>query len=430
MVFYLLNKGTLSSDIIYIDKSYIIKNTYSLFTNRLLLQQLNLKSHSTKKYTNEGSQMNNNLSINNLILDGYKVIDYSSSQKNIIKDLQKEIILMTDLFKSKKDKKLSEEDKEILKSLIRSHLRYDERSKELTKELSKMMYACGFFNFYITRPYIMIHLPFDKEELGASHIDAVPYSGECYTIWINLNDRLKYKPLKIYPKSHNFLTKLFARFIKKISFSKIRELLLNSLINNIDIDQNPGSFKIWSSNLLHQGLLNTGDGITVSLVYRLSKNPFLYEPITRISDIKKRIFKQTINKFNFYDQKIIKLFDVIKVIIKESNSDSLVDDQKIMDLFETIKFKKMNLDTKMYLSFALSILPQRIKCRNAQLLDLISIVLYKDNLISLSRINSLPNRKTKDLYINFIKKRSPFNSYQENKILGQTSSQPLNNLSW
>ena len=118
------------------------------------------------------------------------------------------------------------------------------------------------------------------------------------------------------------------------------------------------------------------------------------------------------------------------MVIKESNSDSLVDDQKIMDLFETIKFKKMNLDTKMYLSFALSILPQRIKCRNAQLLDLISIVLYKDNLISLSRINSLPNRKTKDLYINFIKKRSPFNSYQENKILGQTSSQPLNNLSW
>jgi hypothetical protein len=338
---------------------------------------------------------------------GYKSIS-SLYLENLI-NLKESLVI-----KYKKNLNYENNNLEIYKSVLRSMIRFDKNSKYLAKEISKILISDDdkFKEYYLTRPYVMFHVPSDLNEQGNFHNDNVFRSGEMHTIWIPLNKKnIPYKPLSIINYTQNFfftyvhliLSKLFKQKID-IFYEKFLKLWI------IDILIKKNTFYFWKSSLFHRGNFNSSkDFFHAALVFRVSKKPFCYEPCMKLFDLVKRKF--------FFDEKIsdqILLNNLLE--IKKNRT------------YKTSEVSKKNHLNK-NLSFALSILSQRANAAEIADFDLISYKLSKENLITFERL--LRRMKDKKSIREFIEM---IDSYQEEIILKKMkiefSKKNLNVLSW
>ncbi|MDA9819169.1 hypothetical protein N9B80_01845 [Methylophilaceae bacterium] len=259
-------------------------------------------------------------------------------------------------------------DLELLKSSARGLLRYSNYFTEIIEELQTNK------NYFITRPYILIHYPNDSSELGGGwHDDYVFGVGDSKTFWLNVN-KLKNESLVIYPSVFSFLNFLNSLLVKILNRGYLKGKIITP-----DNDK----YYVWNSKLLHSGLVNKGSFIKLNIVFRVSKRYFFYERSMRINEILKLSKQKKIPSYNFDQFNFIHL--LVKKIYFKCLKYKVVDKKNILDLINTLN--KNSHSVKPIISHALSILPQRINVTkiNIFFIDFSSLYLYGDNFICIKR---------------------------------------------
>ena len=301
---------------------------------------------------------------------------------------------------------------EVLKSTIRSLARYSSESKIFVKSLINdlLNHQEGIKDFYLTPPYVIIHLPKDYSEQGTFHNDTVKYCGNSFTSWTPINNyKMNFPALSIINKSHSFYIKMIFKIMNKIKLSKkINQIFKFLKIKPIDLIVKKNFSYLWHSDLIHKGNLNISDKIHMALVTRISKKPLYYEPTVKISEIiEDDNLSNKINEVAF-DNLSSKIFEICKFAEKE------------IDLIKYAYHLRDTVDKNFlkHISFALSIISQRFQ-KNifSYKLDLISFLVANENLISLERF--LNKFKDQEISRDIIKKfyESKNLSYQETMII-------------
>ena len=307
---------------------------------------------------------------------------------------------------------------ELKKSFIRGILRYKNETIELQKILISQIKKNQLMqNYrYITPPYPMIHLKKDKvESAGGFHIDSYK-SKDFITFWIPITN-YSYPALSIF-KFQNNIINIFSNLIIK---SKLPSLL------SYKLNVKKGSYYAWNGKKIHRGNLNTSDSLSCAFQFKLTKEVYEYEPSRDIfveykNDLEKDVILDDIQKgFNRFESNILSIKNFVNT--NKFSFDALL--RKLQSLDNDF----FSIEHKM-LSFSCSVLAQRLLSHQSLFslnkinelstaLDLYSLVLGSDNLISLSRI--LKKFQQNNLnFFDFCKCNNinsiPYNSFQFNKL--------------
>ena len=273
---------------------------------------------------------------------------------------------------------------EIKKSFLRSLLRFSSPAKILLKDLTSYVVSKNLFKNNIqwyTKLYPMIHLPNDiAESVGGFHYDQGD-DNNTFTCWIPITN-YNYKALSIC-KYDNFITKLLAKPLIKTKIVKF-------FTDNIDVEA--GDFYIWSGSRIHAGNHNVSKKISCAFQMKFTNKPASLESSYSLSNIGNQNFfdkydydntiflRERFSKYNFFLEEIFNL---------TSNEANNIEDLKK-------KINKFNFSKSKDISFALSILSQRLRSMNVNFkrrplkdlinLDIASLLTGSENLISLKKI--------------------------------------------
>ena len=308
---------------------------------------------------------------------------------------------------------------ETLKSSVRSIIRYSSEARLFASKLATMFIKIDnrLANYYLTPPYLMYHLPNDQSEVSPIHDDQIKECQNMFTSWTALNNRqIKHASISLFNFSHTYMRSLTDKIYQKLNGSYIfpRDTLLKKLgcIKYDLIPQEKCSY-VWSSKLLHQGNLNLDIEPHCALVFRLSQFPLYYEPAIKCSEIagEEHFDKEAVSLMNILNALTPLLsLGLSAPLLNRFNNDSI----KWIDNIEK-KIDNMPFDLKKYLSFAFSLIAQRLQAvSDVNSFNLMSFLLGKENLVSLEKfLNSCSDKNSLDLYIKFFNKKSPMKSYQE-----------------
>ena len=312
---------------------------------------------------------------------------------------------------------------EVIKvSAIRSILRFSNQSKNFVKSIAQDLIKNYplIKEFYITPPYIINHQPNEKLQEGGFHSDTLQYCGKLYTSWTPINNySMDYPALSLINKSHKYHFKIIYKILCKIKFNQFIDKLFRFLLNkphDLIVKENFTYF--WHSDLLHKGNQNKTNKSHVALVVRVSEKPLYYEPTVKLSEIIK-IQNLTNYENNIsYDQLTLKLFEMYE--IAKGNIDIIKYSSNLKDTADKNFLR--------HLSFASSILAQKLNNNFSSNLDLMSFIIAKENLVSLERfLLKFKNKDISNEVLNkfFIDKDL---SYQEALIINKFKEKNLDNL--
>jgi hypothetical protein len=331
-----------------------------------------------------------------------------NSSSNYLFKLNEELLI-----KSKEDNQT-----ELYKCCIRSVYRNSKNARIFTKEIAlhALSKNLSLEDFYITKPYLLYHLPNDKKEEGHFHTDYLKGVGFSITSWTSLdNYRLIYPPLTLINRSHSQLGNLVYRLIRRFKitdrqYTKIYKLLRKK---SIDIKPEANNTFIWDSNLIHKGNLNTGPKVHFAAAIRITELPLYYEPSIKIKDLLNDKYISPKNK----------AIDCMKLYRYANNWLSKIANHNgtifnFVDEFYESSRNEIREEYLESLGFAFSIFAQRyvnepysLKC------DLFSYLISLDNIVSLERfLMSLKKSEQKKILAKISEYRD-FKSYQENFIL-------------
>lgn len=247
---------------------------------------------------------------------------------------------------------------EYKKCFARASLRYNSSVGNLQKIILQSLYNKDYQKFSFTRFYPMIHLSKDESEQGSYHYDQVLLGSES-TIWVAITN-YDYNSLSIF-KGGIFKSELINKII-------IKSGIPNILSNNIKAKQ--GDTFSWPSHLIHKGNFNTSNSIAIAMqmqrfdpesvsgkgeVYNFDQNFPEMSNLLVDNLLLEKIFAQYI----FLIDKL-KKFSFLKLNFEKSLSE--------LNFFLSDNFFKENK----IISFALSVLSQRIKTMKIRKLNFIA----------------------------------------------------------
>jgi len=307
---------------------------------------------------------------------------------------------------------------ELFKCCIRSVFRNSKNARIFAKEIAlhALSQDLSLKGFYITKPYLLYHLPDDKKEEGHFHTDYLKGVGFSMTSWTSLdNYRLIYPPITLINRSHSQLGNLLYRLIRRFKITDRQYIKIYKLLKkkSIDIKPEANNTFIWDSNLIHKGNLNTGSKAHFAVAIRITELPLYYEPSIKIKDLLND--KHILPKNKVIDCR--KLYSYannwLNKIINHSGTI-----YNFVDKFYETSRNEIREEYLESLGFAFSIFAQRypnqpysLKC------DLFSYLISLDNIVSLERfLISLRKYEQKKILVKISEYRD-FNSYQENFIL-------------
>tara|TARA_Y100000591_G_C21793155_1_gene677742 strand:+ start:290 stop:1339 length:1050 start_codon:yes stop_codon:yes gene_type:complete len=267
---------------------------------------------------------------------------------------------------------------EIKKSFVRGELRYSKIGLEIANKINEIVNENNILNEYnfFTNIYPMIHLSGDLSEKSHLHFDQHD-DNDIFTCWLTITNN-SYNPISLL----KFNNKKLKRILAKIPFP---DFFLKEL------DPKIGFLNIWDGHNLHRGNLNISSNISCAYQLKFSKNKYIFD----FSCKKDSIINNNMNSnTNDYSENLKKFTDLI-LSLDEVNFKNYKFDN-IFSIIESIlkrKFSKKNEK----ISFSLSILAQRLLIHGNKfnvhnyemkvlLLDICSILLGSENLISLDRL--------------------------------------------
>lgn len=327
-------------------------------------------------------------------------------------ELVSEIIQLEKLWS--KDKSLEIEKK---KSFIRGILRHSIESFNLTQKLKAFVKTnLNYSNDlnWITLPYPMIHLSNDLVEAqGGFHYDYENKEKKNFlTLWTQLTD-YKYPSLSLV--NDNKLIKLFPKI-----FIKLR--LLNLFSKKITTSKD--RIYSWNSLEIHKGNLNSSFQKSCAIQIKTSEEIYEFEQVQNLN------IENTLGS-TFHTYKKNELKDLFNEY--SQNIDQVISTKPNEDVFYFVSKLLQNSNKNMGLSFAYSVLSQRIFSANQffeiknpskkiQMLDIISILTGSSNLISFKRLENIMNNDIDEIFqkLKLIDKFQcmPYDTYQLNKMLG------------
>ena len=305
---------------------------------------------------------------------------------------------------------------EIIKSFIRGVIRESDIQKKIIDTTLNELKNINYFNnnFFITKVYPMIHMQKDILEAGKYHNDQIGEE-KMLTCWIPFTE-YDYPALSFVDfKQRKFV--LLNKILNKLN-------LISYFSTNIFVDRN--EIYLWDARIFHKGNINLSNNITCAIQFKITSKPFLYERSKKInfnnepsfSNYKSEIVisnkSEIINNFKDY-------FELVDNLINIKTDEEF--NTEIVGLIKNIKKNKT-------VSFALSVLSQRLDLlsdlngkyanykKYCKYIDLSSLILGSENLISLERIKK---SKLFNLFINDgseeLFKYLPQSCYQWNLIL-------------
>ncbi|MEO5644345.1 MAG: hypothetical protein ABIQ40_13890 [Bacteroidia bacterium] len=293
---------------------------------------------------------------------------------------------------------------ELAKGITRSLLRYDNASFLLAKAILKELqitYGLTSEVNYLTLPYPIIHFSYDTSEIGPKHKDGYDYIDHFYTTWTPLNDCF-HKPLSITENTHKkhgfFLRQLRARvnFIDKA-------IVASKKISYPDIPL--GKFLIWHGNTDHEGLLNTTEDITISLVIRFTSSPILYDVAISCKDLLEEKLEDNAVNTVYITKKMIRLFRDVDAFAKVVEQGKTSFDKLYKQVHEKICEWKLSPAEWKRFAFMLGLWAQRMESkRNVFLFYLFAFMGAHDNFYVLQKcIGQLFNLYGKEAAQKFIR---------------------------
>jgi hypothetical protein len=357
--------------------------------------------------------------------NGWSELELSNKSKSKLKELTEyKEILINNLKDQLFDKNNLQT--EIVKSTIRSILRYSDFSKFFTKSLLEdiTVHYEKLKEFYVTPPYIIFHLPNDHSEMGRYHNDTIKFCGQSFTCWTSINNYpVTYCPLSIINKSHTGIIKIIYKILNKLKLSdKLEKVIKFFFIKPFELTPKKNFTYLWHSDLIHRGNLNKTEKPHIALVMRISERPLYYEPTLKIKEFLNSTIQHN-DKITFdFNSISSEIFKICEYTIKEKKF------LNICKFSQNLK-KKMDHNFLKYISFSLSIIAQRLNNELSSKLDLVSLILGKENLISLERfLNKSKNQNAsydilKELYMD-----QNLLSFQEIFIIKKYKKEDLSNM--
>lgn len=331
-----------------------------------------------------------------------------NSSSNYLFKLHEEL-----LFEAKEDNQT-----ELYKCCVRSIFRNSKNARIFVKEiaLNALSHDLSLESFYITKPYLLYHLPYDKKEEGHFHTDYLKGVGFSITSWTSLdNYQLIYPPITFINKSHSQLGNLVYRLIRRFKITDRQYIKIYKLLKkkSIDIKPHANNTFIWDSNLIHKGNLNIGSKAHFAVAIRITQLPLYYEPSIKIIDLlndkhispKKKIIncKKLYSYANDWLNKIINHTGTIYNFVDE--------------FYESTR-NEIREEYLESLGFAFSIFAQRYPNKSySSKCDLFSYLISLDNIVSLERFLMSISKSERKKILDKISGYRKFNSYQENFIL-------------
>jgi hypothetical protein len=307
---------------------------------------------------------------------------------------------------------------EIKKSFIRGLLRYSKESPNIAsciKNKFRISFPDRSDINWITIPYPMIHLPFDRAEDGGFHFDGC--DNKLFTCWIPITD-YRYLALSLV-KFNNLFTNFFSKILIKSKLCKV-------ISNNLKAIQ--GNFFFWNGNTIHAGNFNTSSKVSCAIQLKLTNDIYSYEQVKNFNNFS--ILNSDNTFYNLSEYEIKKEFSFYKdyinsILFNENNNQNNNEYSSINDFTGFIKKKSLPL------SFAFSVLAQRIISKKEifrkfnlseriiTTMDIISLMLGSSNLASLRRL--VERFGYRDNFEKILMSLDhlqsiPFNSYQVCKI--------------
>jgi hypothetical protein len=251
---------------------------------------------------------------------------------------------------------------ELAKAITRSLLRYDACSFELAKAVLKKLrteYGLAAELNFVTLPYPIIHFSYDTSEIGPKHKDGYDYIDHFYTTWTPLNDCF-HKPVSITEKTHtrdNFFLRQLRSRIKFID----RKIIASKKVIYPDLEL--GKFLLWHGTTDHEGLLNTTENITTTLVIRFTSSPILYDIALSCDELEKAGISEDAIDTVYFTKKLIGLFEEIDEWTKENSHERVSFDAMLEKInHKIISWGLSKAEWKRF-SFALGLWAQRLEAK-------------------------------------------------------------------
>ena len=259
----------------------------------------------------------------------------------------------------------------------------------------------------IQLPQNRIDLIFEIIEGPVTEIRRVSFIGNSkfFTSWIPITfyDYPALSYVNYSQKFHSLLSKLIIKF-----------KLAKFLSKNIFVKR--GDILIWNGNMIHQGNLNSSKNIAVAFQMKFTEKKFHHEDSIQIENL-------NLESKNDYENLDI-LSQKFKEVIEFSKK---LNDNMIESIFEISHYIKENsLSKNLIISFALSVLAQRLSTTNFTIdginekkklinnLDIFSIYLGGENLASLERL--LKQGHKNEIIMN-LKKNDQNKIFQKKKVI-------------
>ena len=210
--------------------------------------------------------------------------------------------------------------------------------------------------------------------------------------------------MELFCESHSYFSYYIFKILNKLPkrFFSI-DKILKLFFRKYDVSIRKKNVYIWSSKLLHKSLINKTNKIRINLVFRVSKNPFIYEPVKKINQVAMFNNKKFPKVGNIY-----RLLLQIKKIISNAPKKEIL--QKIHELGCSYPHHKK------YLSFACSLIAQRIPNEISKYYDAASLILFIDNLVSYERLINLNDKNILNNLFLFIP-NDRFQSFKQVKMI-------------
>ena len=299
-----------------------------------------------------------------------------NSSSNYLFKLHEELLI-----KAKEDNQT-----ELYKCCVRSVFRNSKNARIFVKEiaLNAISHDPSLESFYITKPYLLYHLPYDKKEEGHFHTDYLKGVGFSITSWTSLdNYPLTYPPITLINKSHSKLGNLVYRLIRRFKITDKQYVKIYKLLKkkSIYLKPNANNTFIWDSNLIHKGNINIGTKAHFAVAIRITQLPLYYEPSIKIIDLlnDKHISpkKKGINCMKLYSY----ANDWLNKIIKHTGTI-----YNFVDEFYQSSRNEIQVEYIESLGFAFSIFAQRYPNTSySSKCDLFSYLISLDKIVSLER---------------------------------------------
>ena len=267
---------------------------------------------------------------------------------------------------------------EIKKSFIRGELRYSKEGSDIANNIGQIIKKNQILNGYnfFTNIYPMIHLSNDLSERSNLHFDQHD-DNDLFTCWFSITNNY-YNPISILKFSNKKLKKI----LSKIPFPNYFLKQINPKI---------GFINLWDGHNLHKGNLNSSENISCAYQIKFSKKKYIFDYSNKIES---NINPKTTLDSNDYLKSFQQLNELVISIDQINFKDT--DYNSVFDLVKKNLSRQFNKKNEK-ISFSLSVLAQRLMTHGKKfnvknydqkvlLLDICSILLGSENLISLDRL--------------------------------------------